>query len=170
LCDPAKGIWIAEECRTFQNKLAFRHIGQRLSDPEAPTGRLWNEKLDFISTVGELREAAQSLGPIPWFELQRAYHEAAGLKPKREQRPACADCPAAEAPGLPSTPPLLPLPPGAELEPGLHCALNDMPERVQAFLLHQQKPAPPWRYQESEAERAHRELLFQSERRSTNPQ
>jgi hypothetical protein len=44
----------------------------------------------FISTVGQLHEAVQSLGPLAWFEFQRAYHEAAGIKPKRKQTLVCS--------------------------------------------------------------------------------
>jgi hypothetical protein len=51
---------------------------------------MWIEKLAFITTVGELHEGVQSLGELAWFEFQRAYHEAAGLKPKRKQNPVCA--------------------------------------------------------------------------------
>jgi hypothetical protein len=40
------------------------------------------------------------------------------------------------------------------LEEGLHRALPEMPPRVAAFLLHVPRDPPPWRYQESEVERA----------------
>jgi hypothetical protein len=51
---------------------------------------------------------------------------------------------------MPATAPLL--------EEGLHRELPGMPPRVAAFLLHVPRDLP-WRHQESEAERGHRELL-----------
>jgi hypothetical protein len=140
-------------------ELAFRHISQRLSDREAPTGRLWNEKLDFISTLGELREAVQSLGELAWFEFQRAYHEAAGLKPKRQPKPDFAPIPAAEPHSKPDTT-LPPLPDRTPpLDPGLHATLPTMNPRAVGFLLHTPKERPAWSYVESDSERAEREFL-----------
>jgi hypothetical protein len=45
------------------------------------------------------------------------------------------------------------------LEKGLHRELPSMPPQVAAFLLHVPRDPPPWRYQESEVERAQREML-----------
>ena len=45
------------------------------------------------------------------------------------------------------------------LEEGLHRALPSMPPQVAAFLLYVPRDPPPWRYQESEVERAQREML-----------
>jgi hypothetical protein len=61
------------------------------------------------------------------------------------------DTPDQALPPLPSNAPLL--------ERGLHAALPEMPLRVVAFLLHAPRPEPPWRYQESLDEKAHREML-----------
>jgi hypothetical protein len=54
----------------------------------------------------------------------------------------------------------VPLPPTPyEIEKGLHRELPSMPPQVAAFLLHVPREPPPWRYQESEVERAQREML-----------
>ena len=82
-------------------KLVCRHIRQRLAERATATGafqphanggnadsKIWNEKLDFISTVGQLHAAVlESFQPDCWRVFTRLYHEAAGLKPKHQSNP-----------------------------------------------------------------------------------
>jgi hypothetical protein len=113
----------------------------------------------FISTVGQLHEAVQSLGPLAWFEFQRAYHEAAGLKPKRKQKLVFAPGPAAEPHNKPDTPSPPLFTTAYPLDEGLRRALLEMPEQVAAFLLHAPQDPPEWRHRESPDEKALRERL-----------
>ncbi len=131
----------------------WTYLGRRLADPEATTGNLWNEKLDFISTIGELHQAVvEAFGTDGWIEFTRLYHESIGIWPRRKQSPV------AEPVDTPTSP-LPPLPAQAyPLEDGLHRALLEMLPKVAAFLLHMPRGLP-WRYLESEGERAHRKLL-----------
>jgi hypothetical protein len=100
----------------------------------------------------------QSLGALAWFEFQRAYHEAAGLKPKLQSNPDNAPVRVAADGKLDAPLPTLP-PTPYEIEKGLHRALPTMPPQVAAFLLHVPRDPPAWRYQESEGERAERQAL-----------
>jgi hypothetical protein len=112
-------------------------------------------------TVGQLHETVEALYGAPgWVALVEGWHEAAGIEqPQRQPKTDCALIPAAEPDGKASTP-LPPLPADAPLlEEGLHQALPGMPEKVAAFLLHTPKDSPPWRYVESEGERAERQAL-----------
>jgi hypothetical protein len=112
-------------------------------------------------TVGQLHETVEALYGAPgWVALVEGWHEAAGIEqPQRQPKIDCALIPAAEPDGKASTP-LPPLPADAPLlEEGLHQALPGMPEKVAAFLLHTPKDSPPWRYVESEGERAERQAL-----------
>jgi hypothetical protein len=141
--------------------LVFRHILRRLADRETAPNAGWDDpaQLLHITTIGELHEAVQSLGALAWFEFQRAYHEAAGLKPKRQPKPACDPFPVADPHDTPDTP-LPPLPDRAPyLDPDLHAALPTMNPRAVGFLLHAPKDPPAWRYSESPNEKAIREQL-----------
>jgi hypothetical protein len=70
-------------------RLVFTHILHRLADRETAISVGGDDpaQLLHITTIGELHEAVQSLGALAWFEFQRAYHEAAGLKPKLQSNP-----------------------------------------------------------------------------------
>ena len=113
-----------------------------------------------ITTVGQLHEAIEVLGPGAWSTFTALWQQSCGIEqPEHKQKPDCAPCPAAEPHGKPDTS-LPPLPANAPLlEEGLHRELSSMPERVAAFLLHVPRDPPVWRYHESPDERSQREQL-----------
>lgn len=127
---------------------------------DAGAAKIWNEKLDSVSTVGQLHEAIEALGPNAWSMFVGCWLEAAGIEqPEHKQKPVCVPTPTAEQPGTPDTP-LPRLPSSAcPMEEGLRSALLEMPPRVAAFLLHVPRDPPAWRYQESAGERAERQAL-----------
>ena len=131
---------------------------------EASAPELCNEKVEFPKTISQLHDLIESLGPGAWPAFVRCWQSACGIEPpakeeKHKQKSAYAPNPAAEPHGKPDQ--ALPLLPGNTplLEEGLRAALEEMPEKVQAFLLHMPKDPPAWRYAESEGERAEREFL-----------
>jgi hypothetical protein len=169
--------------------LVFWHIRHRLAGQEATTGAFpppadvqgarfslpegrdsgqevsgdtAGDLIDSGTTVGQLHEAIEALGPGAWTTFVELWQEACGIQvpaKNEKSKPTGAPCPAADLPGKPDTP-LLPLPANAPLlEEGLHKSLNEMPPRVVGFLLHQSKPPPVWRYCESLDERSQREQL-----------
>jgi hypothetical protein len=161
----------AETCLCLVRARLEATAGRQTSHDEVPTpietmqgGDNVEYNVSLPITVGQLHEAIENLGTNAWSVFVGLWQEACGIEePKKEekhnQKPALAPCPAAEPDGKPDVP-LPPLPAAAPvLEEGLHRELAGMPERVQAFLLHQQKPTPPWKHQESESERLERQAL-----------
>jgi hypothetical protein len=153
--------------------LALAHVAYRLEYARADRGNPITES----TTVGLLYEAIEEMfGPAAWTALVECWHTAAGIvQPERKSIRSDTDIlnripdrtnPAAisaqstifkstafdtEQPPLPPTP--------YDLDPGLAHAIGTAPWKVAAFLLHVPRDPPAWRYQETEAERAHRELL-----------
>jgi hypothetical protein len=107
---------------------------------------------DLPGTVGALHERIYELyAQRGWFMFEQLYHEAAGLHPRpktansanavsaTDAMPASIDC--------------------SGIEPGLAEAVIQAPSRVRRWMLAPPREPPPWRRQESEGERAHREAL-----------
>jgi hypothetical protein len=142
----------------------------------ASTANLWNEKLDFPATVGQLHEAIEALGPNAWSVFVCCWQTACGIPAPPENRPLGRrfqpSTPLHEAssqadPASPVDHSLealcaispSPRPDAAQLEPGLLWALPGMPDRVAGFLRHQPRDPAPWVYRESAHEKAERQAL-----------
>ena len=105
---------------------------------------------ELPSTVGALHDRIYERYDSPgWFAFQQLYHEAAGLQPRRKT-PGSEDA-ATKGDAMPAAPD----------KPDLRdpVVLRTMPPRVAAFVLYEPREPPPWRRQETLAQRAHREMI-----------
>ena len=117
---------------------------------EASDRKTWNEKLDFISTVGQLHEAIEAhFGEAGWKALVESWHAAAGItRPARVHASITNRTPEGELPQ-----PQLPA-------CSLQCeaeAIAGLPGAVRRFWLREPPVPPAWRRQENEADRQWRE-------------
>jgi hypothetical protein len=59
----------------------------RLPSSKDQVSAMWNEKLDFPSTVGELHEVVENLAPGAWSAFIELWHEACGIEEPPRDRP-----------------------------------------------------------------------------------
>jgi hypothetical protein len=120
--------------------------------------KTWNEKLDFIATIGTLHQAIEeAFGSAGWTALMQCWHEMAGIEQPhrrtiRRDSEITDRIPVVHASTTDTS--ILSAPAPLEVE-----VLQSLPPRVRWFWLREDFVPPPWRYVETEGERAHRETM-----------
>ena len=168
----------AHLCQASQEALSARLMarqGGNSGGNGSHDGRRDSDSLAFPSTVGQLHEVIENLGPTAWRKFTRLWEIACEIPAPPENRPlgrrfrpgvalvnktttAASPVTTPSLDALRSMPPP-PRPDAAELEPGLRAALPSMPTQVAGWLRHQPRDPPPWVHRESAGEKAEREFL-----------